>query len=361
MKLRLRYTKLGKVRFLGHRDLARVWERALRRVGAPVAYSQGFSPRPRLSFGLALTTGAESEAEYLDVELADPSTGDGGHPAPTVDPDGLAARLRAALPVGVDVTAATVLAPAAPSLQQVITSCTWRFDLPEVEPTEAARAVAALLGADRAVVTRSRKGAEADDDVRPAVLALDASPCPDGPGSRLVAELAAQPRALRPSELLEALGLADATVRLRRCNQWIRRGDDRWEPEREQADGLPPGTSPVLPAPRTTAAHAPGVDDGPATGAAAPRPEQPGDTEAHPPGDPSARPRREERNDVRHDGPRPPGAEPDARGAPAGAPAGAERDRDEPRGERPDAAPRGDHQPGGAGDPDARQPAPAPA
>ena len=52
-RVRIRFSKLGKVRFTSHRDTARIWERALRRVEAPVAYTEGFSPRPRLSFGLA--------------------------------------------------------------------------------------------------------------------------------------------------------------------------------------------------------------------------------------------------------------------------------------------------------------------
>ena len=62
MRLRVRYSKKGKVRFTSHRDVARIWERALRRVGLGMAYSQGFSPRPKMSFGLALSTGHESEA-----------------------------------------------------------------------------------------------------------------------------------------------------------------------------------------------------------------------------------------------------------------------------------------------------------
>ena len=54
--------------------MARIWERALRRTNLPVAYSEGFTPRPKLSFGLALSTGHESEGEYLDVDL-DPEQG----------------------------------------------------------------------------------------------------------------------------------------------------------------------------------------------------------------------------------------------------------------------------------------------
>ena len=70
MKLRIRHTKLGKIRFTSHRDTARHWERAVRRAGLAIAHSSGFTPRPRMSFGLALPTGAESLAEFLDMELA---------------------------------------------------------------------------------------------------------------------------------------------------------------------------------------------------------------------------------------------------------------------------------------------------
>ena len=89
MRVRLRFTKAGKVRCTSHRDVARMWERAIRRVGLPVAYSEGFSPRPKLHFGLALSTGHESLAEYLDIDLDEvgsPTDADGapgaGSPMP---------------------------------------------------------------------------------------------------------------------------------------------------------------------------------------------------------------------------------------------------------------------------------------
>ena len=72
MKVRFRYSKLGKLRWTSQRDMARMWERALRKAAVPVAYTSGFSPRPKLSFGLALPTGCESLAEFLDVEVATP-------------------------------------------------------------------------------------------------------------------------------------------------------------------------------------------------------------------------------------------------------------------------------------------------
>ena len=93
-RLRLRFTKAGKVRFTSHRDVARMWERALRRSRLPVAYSQGFSPHPLVSFGLALPTGCESHGEYLDVRLGPAApeeipmaraAGDADQPAPGGD------------------------------------------------------------------------------------------------------------------------------------------------------------------------------------------------------------------------------------------------------------------------------------
>jgi radical SAM-linked protein len=216
--LRIRFAKLGKVRFTSHRDVARIWERAVRKIALPVAYSQGFTPRARLSFGLALQTGAESLAEYLDVELTAP-----------VDVDHCLTALGAALPDGIDAVSASIEPPGTDSLQQVVTSCSWEIDVPDVDPETVTAAVVRLLAADRVVVTRERKGKPVEDDLRPAVLALEVTG-PTPTGTRLVAELGAQPRALRPAELLAALGLPGDGVRTRRTHQWIQLGDARWEP-----------------------------------------------------------------------------------------------------------------------------------
>jgi radical SAM-linked protein len=86
VRIRFRFSKLGKVRWTSHRDVARMWERALRRTQLPIAVTAGFTPRPKVSFGLALPTGHESVAEYLDVELD----------CESLDVAGLPARLSAA-------------------------------------------------------------------------------------------------------------------------------------------------------------------------------------------------------------------------------------------------------------------------
>ncbi len=70
-RLRLRYSKTGSSRFLGHLELMTVVIRAIRRAGVPIKYSQGFHPMPKLSFGQPLPVGIESLEEYLDMELSE--------------------------------------------------------------------------------------------------------------------------------------------------------------------------------------------------------------------------------------------------------------------------------------------------
>lgn len=104
-RLRVHYARLGEASYLSHLELVRLMYRAMRRANVPVAYSQGFHPLPRLSFGKALPVGVESLAEYVDVEL-DPAVSVGQLPAREV-----AARLSAALPVGFKVQGAEEAAP----------------------------------------------------------------------------------------------------------------------------------------------------------------------------------------------------------------------------------------------------------
>src|SRR5438270_13788686 len=70
-RLRLRYAKRGRARFTSHRDFQRAFERALRRAGVPMAYSAGFSPHPKISYAGAAPTGVASEAEHLEIGVAE--------------------------------------------------------------------------------------------------------------------------------------------------------------------------------------------------------------------------------------------------------------------------------------------------
>ncbi|GAA0531664.1 radical SAM protein [Saccharopolyspora subtropica] len=159
-KVRLRYAKRGRLRFTSHRDVARVFERALRRAGVPMAYSQGFSPHPKVSWAGAVPTGVASEAEYVELQLVE-----------RVDPAVLRAELDAALPDGIDVLDA-VEAGSGPLADRLEVS-RWRIDLPGTGVEELRRAVDALLAEDSVLVERMTKDGRRTIDARAALLSAE--------------------------------------------------------------------------------------------------------------------------------------------------------------------------------------------
>lgn len=244
MKVRLAYQKLGKVRFLGHLDMARLWERGLRKARLPVAMSAGFTPRPKMSFGLALPTGAESMIELLDVtfdESFDVMLDE------SFDVTALPETLSAVLPPGVDVIDADAVAPGQWSLQEDVTATTWvmAIDAPTLDLDER---VASVLGSTEIWVERERKGERRRDDVRPGIIDLRAvhveQMVDEMPGVvpeswitavheaslRLVeATLTTSGRGVRPTEMAEVLRPGEdpwvTMPRVIRTHQWIGRDD----------------------------------------------------------------------------------------------------------------------------------------
>jgi radical SAM-linked protein len=221
--VRLRFTEHGKVRFISHRDVARAFERAFRIEQLPIAFTQGFSPRPKVSFGLALSVGHESDAEYLDVELAE-----------AVNPAALIEPLTNALPDGIAVAGAAALADRAPALQEAVTALEWRLEVTTSSgeppaPLALARIAAETMKAPSLPVMRTRKGKAAEEDIRPMIRRLEPVEAGEG-GACLVAELSTRPASVRPAELLDAIGGGLVEHRTRRTHQWIERGGVRLEP-----------------------------------------------------------------------------------------------------------------------------------
>lgn len=222
MKVRLRYTKNGKVRFTSHRDVARLFERSFRKLRLPVSYTEGFSPRPKISFGLALPVAHESDAEYLDVDLAT-----------SVDLEDFCAQMSAALPDGLDVVDAAPLDPGSVSLQEAIVACSWEIEILGCSHPEVAVAVASINDATELPLERTRKQKTAVVDVRPAILALE-DLGPTNHGVRLAALLATESVSLRPAELVQLISSDAEEGRVRRTHQWT-----SVEPERSEPIGLP--------------------------------------------------------------------------------------------------------------------------
>ncbi|WP_213454093.1 TIGR03936 family radical SAM-associated protein [Rhizomonospora bruguierae] len=159
-RIRIRYAKRGPLRFTSHRDFARAFERAVRRAGVPIAYSQGFTPHPKISYASAAPTGTASEAEYLEIGVQT-----------EVDPGDLVKALDAALSPGLDVLDAVVAGPG-PGLADRIDASAWRIELPGVPTEAAAAAVAAFLATPEVPVERLTKQGRRSFDARGAVVRL---------------------------------------------------------------------------------------------------------------------------------------------------------------------------------------------
>ncbi|GAA3304289.1 TIGR03936 family radical SAM-associated protein [Streptomyces cinereospinus] len=159
-RVRLRYTKRGRLRFTSHRDFQRAFERALRRAEVPMAYSAGFTPHPKVSYANAAPTGTGSEAEYLEIALTEPR-----------DPEKLRLLLDESLPTGLDVVDA--VEARTPGLADRLTASVWELRLTGVDPADAARAVAAFTAAGTVEVQRLTKNGVRTFDARPAVVSLE--------------------------------------------------------------------------------------------------------------------------------------------------------------------------------------------
>ena len=163
-RLRIRYAKRGRLRFTSHRDFSRAFERALARARVPMAYSSGFNPHPRISYAGASPTGAASEAEYLELGLAE-----------VLEPAALAASLDEALPEGLDILDAVTSAGGA--LAERLEASLWEITVSGVDETEAAEAVARLLATEEVLVERMTKKGLRTFDARAAIITLDARAC----------------------------------------------------------------------------------------------------------------------------------------------------------------------------------------
>jgi radical SAM-linked protein len=201
-RLRLRYAKRGRLRFTSHRDFSRAFERAVFRARIPMAYSSGFNPPPRISYAGAAPTGSASEAEYLEIALAE-----------EVDPARAHADIDEALPAGLDVL--EVVPSTGGALADRLEVSRWRLTLDAVTPDAARSAVTALLATEEVVVERMTKKGLRSFDARAALISMDVleeatgAAADSGPGRKACAILDVVLRhgspSVRPDDVLAAL------------------------------------------------------------------------------------------------------------------------------------------------------------
>jgi radical SAM-linked protein len=193
-RLRLRYAKRGRLRFTSHRDFSRAFERAIVRARVPMAYSSGFNPHPRISYAGASPTGATSEAEYLELALAE-----------EVEPAEVHRALDEALPDGLDVLEVVVSAGGA--LADRLEASAWRIRLPGVTQEQAEAAVAAFLDTPEVQVERMTKKGLRTFNCREAVVTLAAHAATGSEGECAILEVVLRhgTPSVRPDDVLAGL------------------------------------------------------------------------------------------------------------------------------------------------------------
>jgi radical SAM-linked protein len=195
MRVRLRFAKRGDLRLVSHHDLMRCLERMLRRAELPIAHSQGFNPRPKATFALAMALGIEGRNEVLDLDLTEP-----------LDAAEVLARLRDEAPPGFDFLAAEALGPGRAAR---VAAALYRLAIPEDRRDEARAAVADLLSRDARPYTRHRPDRTVEIDLRPFVLEAAVAD-----GGDLILRMKITPEgSARPEEVIDALGLKDLLSR----------------------------------------------------------------------------------------------------------------------------------------------------
>lgn len=203
MRIRITFAKQGALRYTGHLDLHRLWERAARRAELPLAYSQGFHPQPKMTIAAALPLGFSSRCEVIDLRLE--------HEIPL---EGLSDKLQQTLPTGIRVSNVESVDEKLPALQTQVASAEYEVTLMDsssslrVDGSDLKRRIDSVMESESLI--RERRGKTYD--LRPLIEALKFES--DG---KIYMRLAAREGATgRPEEVLDILGIAFEETRIER-------------------------------------------------------------------------------------------------------------------------------------------------
>lgn len=189
-RLRIRFTKSGDLRWISHRDLARVWERLLRRANLELAFSQGFHPKPKINFPSALALGVEALEEIVELEVL------GEQPLEDIQQ-----RISEQLPNGMQLL--SLESPEYALGKARVLSTSYQIEVPANRWDAAKDRIQALCALEVIEVQREKKTVQCDPSDPLFELQLN-----DKGNLQFTIPNSAQ-AAIRPSELLEAVGLGD--------------------------------------------------------------------------------------------------------------------------------------------------------
>ena len=202
-RVRIKFAKLENLRFIGHLDLQRLFERALNRTGLPLRYTQGFSPKGRINIASALPLGFVSSAEVLDFWLNAP-----------VDLQEIQENLQSSLPKDLQILDIQEIPNNAPSLQASVKSSEYSIIIPNTYAQDDINAKLRNI-LDQETIPVERRGKIMD--IKPMITTLDFYEEGDSTILHLQMDSNATSNG-RPDELLKLLGIDPADVIIERTN-----------------------------------------------------------------------------------------------------------------------------------------------
>ncbi|MEA4902333.1 TIGR03936 family radical SAM-associated protein [Desulfitobacterium sp.] len=234
LRVRIAFTKVEDAKFIAHLDLARVFERSIRRAGIQMAYSEGFNPHPKISFGSALAVGVEGEREYVDIELA--------RELPLKE---ILGRLQEQLPKGIRLLEGQVIAPGTKALMAILNSASYRIRVAMGLPVTQERlqeAIDSWLAREEIQYSRYSKKGRVEKNIRPWVKQLEGHIEGDEAVFELEVEVGNQ-GSVRPEEViaslcdLENLPLDLDILRTKRTGIYVSYQGHKYSPMEHEAFG----------------------------------------------------------------------------------------------------------------------------
>jgi len=157
MRLVVKFSKEDRVKYISHLDMMRTFQRAIRRATLPVAFTQGFSPHPKMAFASALPVGLSSEGEYLDIIMES-----------DIEPAEFDSRLNSALPSGIKIIQSVKIDPKHPSLMSIIERASYRVFMP-IFMEKLAECTEAFLSQPYVLVAREKSDSLQYINIRPLI------------------------------------------------------------------------------------------------------------------------------------------------------------------------------------------------
>lgn len=234
LRVRIAFTKVEEAKYIAHLDLARVFERSMRRSGTRMAYSEGFNPHPKISFGSALAVGVEGEREYVDIEFVQ-----------ELSLKEILGRLQEQLPTGIRLLEGQILSQGTKALMAVLNAASYKIMVPMGLPVSEERvqeAIASWLAREDIQYSRYSKKGRVEKNIRPWVKQLEGHVEGDETVFDLEVEVGNQ-GSVRPEEViaslcdLENIPLDLDILRIKRTGIYVRYEGQKFSPMEHEAFG----------------------------------------------------------------------------------------------------------------------------